>query len=74
MFGDEEAIWVAGLVVDRFYMAPANDRWYYKAPNTRDFWTEREPAFALIGVLAQYEASGDQRYLNSDLGLVCLCF
>jgi hypothetical protein len=63
MFGDEEARRVSGLVVDNFYM-PHADGYYYMAPNTRGWWTEREPAFALIGLLAQYEATGNATYLN----------
>jgi hypothetical protein len=64
MFGDEEARNVSGIVVDNFYMASEWAWWFYKAPNTRGFWTEREPAFALQGVLAHYEATGDTRYLD----------
>jgi hypothetical protein len=64
MFGDEEDKRVSTLVVDNFYMNSSWNWWWYKAPNTRGFWTEREPAFALIGVLAQYEATNDVRYLN----------
>jgi hypothetical protein len=58
MFGDEEARNVSGIVVDNFYM-PHADSWYYKAPNTRGFWTEREAAFSLIGILAHYEGTGN---------------
>ena len=32
------------------------------APHTRGFWTEREPAFALIGSLAHDEAPGNAAY------------
>ena len=63
MFGDEEARNVSAIVVDNFYM-PHDSGWYYKAPNTRGFWTEREAAFALIGIMAHYEATGNQTYLN----------
>jgi hypothetical protein len=63
MFGDEEARNVSALVVDNFYM-PHDDRWYYQAPNSRGMWTEREAAFALIGMLAHYEATGNTTYLN----------
>jgi hypothetical protein len=63
MFGDEEARRVSGLVVDNFYMPHAAGN-YYIAPNTRGFWTEREPAFSLIGILAQYEATGNVTYIN----------
>jgi hypothetical protein len=63
MFGDEEARNVSALIVDNFYMthAPGN---YYIAPNTRGFWTEREAAFALNGIMAHYEATGNAVYLN----------
>lgn len=64
MFGDEEDKRVSGLVVDNFYLSPAFRWWYYKAPNTRGFWTEREPAFALLGILAHFEATNDVKYLN----------
>ncbi len=64
MFGDEEDRNVSALVVDNFYMSPTYAAWFYKAPNTRGFWTEREPAFALIGILGHYEATGDSRYLD----------
>ena len=63
MFGDEEARRVSGVVVDNFYL-PHADSFYYKAPNTRGWWTEREPAFALIGILAHYEATGTAAYLD----------
>jgi hypothetical protein len=63
MFGDEEARNASGIVVDNFYM-PHADGWYYKAPNTRGFWTEREAAFSLIGILAHYEGTGNVAYLN----------
>jgi hypothetical protein len=64
MFGDEEAKRVSGIIVDNFYMDSEWNWWWYKAPNSRGFWTEREPAFALIGIMAQYEATNDARYLN----------
>jgi hypothetical protein len=63
MFGDEAARNVSAIVVDNFYM-PHAESWYYKAPNTRGFWTEREAAFSLIGILAHYEGTGDVDYLN----------
>ncbi len=62
-WGDEESLRVAGLVVDNFYM-PHQDSWYYKAPNTRGFWTEREAAFAQLGLVAYYEATGNSAYLD----------
>jgi hypothetical protein len=63
MFGDEEARNASAIVVDNFYM-PHAETWYYKAPNTRGFWTEREAAFSLIGILAHYEGTGNIVYLN----------
>jgi hypothetical protein len=63
MFGDEEAKRVSALVVDNFYMQHANI-YYYLAPTARAWWTEREAAFALIGILAQYEATNNPIYLN----------
>ncbi|MGE5486715.1 MAG: Ig-like domain-containing protein [bacterium] len=63
MFGDEEDKRVSGIVVDNFYMPHASS-YYYKAPNTRGWWTEREPAFSLIGILAHYQATGNAAYLN----------
>jgi hypothetical protein len=62
MFGDEEAKRVSGLITDNFYMTHEAG-YYYIAPNTRGWWTEREPAFALIGLLAHYEATNDPKYL-----------
>jgi hypothetical protein len=64
MFGDDADVSASRTVVDNFYMAPSFSWWFYKAPNARGFWTEREPAFALMGVLALYEATGEQRYLD----------
>lgn len=40
MWGDERVREASRLVVDNFYM-PHADRWYYRAPNTRGFWTVR---------------------------------
>jgi hypothetical protein len=64
MFGDDADVSVSRLVVDNFFMSSSFAWWFYKAPNTRGFWTEREPAFALIGTLALYEATGERRYLD----------
>jgi hypothetical protein len=64
MFGDEEAKAVSGLIVDNFYMTHPSGN-YYIAPNTRGFWTEREAAFSLIGILAHFEATGNTTYLNT---------
>jgi hypothetical protein len=63
MFGDEQAREASRIVVDNFYM-PHEARWYYIAPNTRGFWTEREAAFSLIGIMAHYEGTGNTTYLN----------
>jgi len=63
MFGDEEARRVSGLIVDNFYMNHGASN-YYMAPNSRGFFTEREPAFALIGIMAHYEATGNPVYLD----------
>jgi hypothetical protein len=63
MFGDEEAKRVSGLIADNFLMPHAAGN-YYIAPNTRGWWTEREAAFALIGLLAHYEATGNETYLD----------
>jgi len=63
MFGDEEAKRVSGIVVDNFFMTYPDGR-FYKAPNTRGFWTEREAAFVLQGLLAYYEATNDPVYLD----------
>ena len=62
-FGDAEARRVAGLIVDNFLMQHG-DSYYYVAPNTRRAWTEREPAYALMGILAYYEATGNAAYLR----------
>lgn len=62
-FGDEESKRVAGLVVDNFYMLHA-DSWYYVAPNSRGFWTEREAGFAVLGLVSYYEATNNTTYLN----------
>lgn len=63
MFGDEASKAVAGLVVDNFYM-PHSEAWYYKAAGERGFWTEREAAFSLIGILSCYEATNGTSYLD----------
>jgi hypothetical protein len=64
MFGDEEARRVSGFIVDNFYMNSLWEGWWYKAPDSRGFWTEQEAAFALIGIMAHYEATNDVRYLE----------
>ncbi len=63
MFGDEQARAVSGLIVDNFYMPHPSGN-YYLAPGARGFWTEREAAFALNGILAHYEATGNATYLT----------
>lgn len=63
MFGDEEDKRVSGLVVDNFYM-PHDPKFYYLAPNTRGWWTEREAAFSIIGTLAHYEGTNNSTYIN----------
>jgi hypothetical protein len=63
LWGSEEAKDVAGIVVDNFYMTH-DDIFYYLPPGSSEFWTEREPAFALIGLVAYYEATNDPTYLN----------
>lgn len=62
-WGDEESLRVAGLVVDNFYMKHAESN-YYIAPMTRGFWTEREAAFAQLGLVAYYEGTGNATYLS----------
>jgi PKD repeat protein len=62
-WGDEESKWVSGLIADHFYMLHS-DSWYYKAPGERGAWTEREPAFALLGLVTHFEATNDQQYLD----------
>lgn len=63
LWGDQESKRVAGLVTDNFYM-PHADSWYYKAPNTRGMWTEREGAFALLGIINYYQITNNIKYLN----------
>ena len=63
MFGDQESRNVSGLIVDNFYMTHGNAN-YYLAPGARGFFTEREAGFALIGIMAHYEATGNVVYLN----------
>jgi hypothetical protein len=62
-WGDDESLRAAGIVCDYFYM-PHDSLWYYKAPNTRGFWTEREAAFAQLGLVAYFEATGNTAYLD----------
>lgn len=63
MFGDPEAVRVSGLIVDNFYMTHGASN-YYQAPNSRGFFTEREAAFALVGIMAHYEATGNPVYID----------
>ena len=63
LWGSQETKDVAGIVVDNFYMTH-DDIYYYLPPGSAAFWTEREPAFALIGLVAYYEATNDTAYLN----------
>ncbi len=63
MFGDQESRNVSGLIVDNFYMTHGASN-YYIAPGARGFFTEREAGFALIGIMAHYEATGNLVYLN----------
>jgi len=63
-WGHNETRDVAGIVVDNFYMTHP-DKFYYVAPGQRNgLWTEREPGFALIGLVAYYEATNDPTYLT----------
>ena len=63
MFGDQESRNVSGLIVDNFYMTHGASN-YYLAPGSRGWFTEREAGFALIGIMAHYEATGNLVYLN----------
>jgi len=64
LWGLDETRDVAGIIADYFYMVH-HDNYYYLAPGQRwDTWTEREPAFALLGLVAYYEATNDVTYLN----------
>ena len=63
MFGDQESRNVSGLIVDNFYMTHGASN-YYIAPGARGWFTEREAGFALIGIMAHYEATGNVTYLN----------
>lgn len=63
MFGDLESRNVSGLIVDNFYMTHGASN-YYIAPGARGWFTEREAGFALIGIMAHYEATGIATYLN----------
>jgi hypothetical protein len=63
LWGSQEVRDVAGIIVDNFHMTHA-DSFYYVPPGSSAFWTEREPAFALIGLVAFYEASNDPIYLD----------
>jgi hypothetical protein len=64
LWGDEEPLGVAGLIADNFYMNHP-DKYYYLAPGERDgLWTEREPAFALLGLVTFYEATNNVMYLD----------
>ncbi len=63
MFGDQESRNVSGLIVDNFYMTHGASN-YYLAPGARGWFTEREAGFALIGIMAHYEATGNLAYLN----------
>ena len=63
-WGDEEPLSVAGVVADDFYMIHP-DKYYYLAPGERNgLWTEREPAFALLGLVTYYEATNNVMYLD----------
>lgn len=64
--GDQASVDVAGIVVDQFYMKLeelSGRDVYYKPPRKRGFWTEREPAFALLGITCYYEATLNNAYL-----------
>jgi len=63
-WGHDETRDVAGLVADFFYMSHET-KWYYVGPYERNgTWTERQPAFSVIGLVAYYEATNDPAYLN----------
>ena len=63
LWGGSETKNVAGLVVDNFYMSHY-DEFYYLPPGGRyTEWTERDAAFALMGLIAYYEATNDTTYL-----------
>ena len=73
--GDQASRDVAGIVVDHFYMKLeelAGQDVYYKPPRKRGFWTEREPAFALLGITCYYEATLNSAYLDEAKRIVHL--
>lgn len=73
--GDTTSLDVAGVITDYFYMhfetlTPTVYSPYYIPPRKRGFWTEREPAFALVGIITYYEATLDTQYLDEARRIV----
>jgi len=63
-WGGSETKSVAGIVVNNFYMTHY-DEFYYLPPGGRyTEWTERDAAFALMGLIAYYEATNNPTYLD----------
>jgi len=70
LFGDVRSRDVGGIVADNFYMTYP-DSLYYVAPGENfGFWSEREPAFPLIGLIAYYEATNNPVYLDKVHGRI----
>jgi hypothetical protein len=64
LWGNDESKNVAGIIADHFYMTHS-DTFYYLAPGERwEHWNERDPAFALLGLVTYYEATNDISYLD----------
>jgi hypothetical protein len=69
-WGDERSRDVGGIVADTFYVRYP-DSFYYVAPGQNPgFWSEREPAFPLIGLMAYYEATNNPVYLDIVRGRI----
>lgn len=67
--GDERSKAVAGFMAE-YLKAQFPPRKAFYPKGARTFWTEREAAFPLLGMVTYYEISGERRYLDAAAQIV----
>ena len=62
--GDERSLCMAGFMAEYLKKNYPPEKAFFPA-KAKNFWTERNAAFPLIGMMTYYEISGDKEYLKA---------